>query len=32
VDTTLPPGAPLRTVSVRDAIADLPVIANGHSE
>jgi DNA (cytosine-5)-methyltransferase 1 len=31
VDTTLPPGAPLRTVTVRDAIADLPPIENGHS-
>lgn len=32
VDTSLPAGAPLRTVTVRDAIADLPVIENGHSE
>jgi hypothetical protein len=32
VDTSLPAGAPLRTVTVRDAIADLPVISNGHSE
>lgn len=32
VDTTLPAGAPLRTVTVRDAITDLPVIENGHSE
>jgi hypothetical protein len=32
VDTSLPAGAPLRTVTVRDAITDLPVIENGHSE
>lgn len=32
VDTSLPAGAPLRTVTVRDAIQDLPVIENGHSE
>jgi hypothetical protein len=32
VDTSLPAGAPLRTVTVRDAIADLPLIENGHSE
>ena len=25
-------GAPLRTVTVRDAIADLPVIQNGHDQ
>lgn len=32
VDTSLPAGAPLRTVTVRDAITDLPPIENGHSE
>lgn len=25
-------GAPLRTVTVRDAIADLPAVENGHDE
>lgn len=25
-------GAPLRTVTVRDAIADLPAIGNGHDQ
>ena len=25
-------GAPLRTVTVRDAISDLPVIENGHDQ
>lgn len=29
VDTSLPPGAPLRTVTVGDAIGDLPPIESG---
>ena len=28
----LPQGAPLRTVTVRDAIGDLPIIKNGHDQ
>lgn len=31
VDTSIP-GAPLRTVTVRDAIGDLPNIQNGHDK
>jgi DNA (cytosine-5)-methyltransferase 1 len=31
VDTSIP-GAPLRTVTVRDAIGDLPSIQNGHDK
>ncbi|KAF6265105.1 hypothetical protein COO60DRAFT_1470199 [Scenedesmus sp. NREL 46B-D3] len=31
VDTSIP-GAPLRTVTVRDAIGDLPAIQNGHDK
>lgn len=30
IDTRLPEGAPLRTVTVGDAIGDLPAIDNGH--
>jgi hypothetical protein len=29
INVDLPPGAPLRTVTVRDAIGDLPAIENG---
>lgn len=31
INTALPAGAPLRTVTVGDAIGDLPLIDNGHS-
>jgi hypothetical protein len=30
IDMCLPEGAPLRTVTVGDAIGDLPAIENGH--
>jgi hypothetical protein len=32
IDTTLPAGAPLRTVTVRDAIGELPEIDNSHTQ